>query len=67
MGKQGNGVSTVLRSRWFMGFPFILHICVWLCWIFLAACGLSLVGAGAAFSLKWLLFLWSLGFRVRTQ
>ena len=42
-----------------------------LCWVFLAACGLSLVAAGGGysllrcvgFSLQWLLLLWSTGSR----
>ena len=65
MGKQS--VSKVLRSLWSMDFALILHIYLWLCWIFVGACGLPLVVAGTAFSLQWLLFLWSLGFRVWTQ
>ena len=43
----------------------------WLCWVFVAACGLSLVVASggysllwcAGFSLWWLLLLWSAGSR----
>ena len=42
---------------------FILFIDFWLCWVFVAACGISLVGARggysslrcAGFSLRWLL------------
>ena len=48
-----------------------LFIYFWLHWVFVAACGLSLVVAGrvyalvwcAGFSLQWLLFLWSMGSR----
>ena len=50
---------------------FILFIYFWLCWVFVAACGLSLVAARggysllhcAGFSLRWLLSLWSTGSR----
>ena len=50
---------------------FILFIYFWLCWVFVAACGLSLVAASggysslqcAGFSLQWLLLLWSTGSR----
>ena len=46
-------------------------LCFWLCWVFVAACGLSLVAAGRAFSplqhtgfsLWWPLLLWSTGSR----
>ena len=45
----------------------------WLCWVFIAARGLSLVAVSgghsllrcAGFSLRWLLLLWSTGSRVR--
>ena len=50
---------------------FILFICFWLCWVFLAACVLSLVAASGGysllqcvdFSLRWLLLLRSTGSR----
>ena len=50
---------------------FILFICFWLCWVFVAARGLSLVAASegysslqcAGFSLQWLLLLQSTGSR----
>ena len=50
---------------------FILFIDFWLCWVFVAACGLSLVAASGGysllwctgFSLQWLLLLWSTGSR----
>ena len=50
---------------------FILFIYFWLHWVFVAARGLSLVAASggysslrcAGFSLRWLLFLQSTGFR----
>ena len=49
----------------------ILFIYFWLCWVFVAARGLSLVAASggysslqcAGFSLQWLLLLWSTGSR----
>ena len=48
-----------------------LFIYFWLCWVFVAACGLSLVAASggyslwqcAGFSLQWLLLLQSMGSR----
>ena len=48
-----------------------LFIYFWLHWVFVAACGLSLVAAsggysllqGVGFSLRWLLLLWSMGSR----
>ena len=50
---------------------FILFIDFWLSWVFIAACGLSLVAVSggysslqcAGFSLQWLLLLWSMGSR----
>ena len=50
---------------------FILFIYFWLCWVFVAACRLSLVAASGGcsslwcvgFSLRWLLLLWSTGSR----
>ena len=47
---------------------FIIIINLWLCWVFIATCGLSLVAASggysllwcAGFSLWWLLLLWSM-------
>ena len=50
---------------------FYLFIYFWLCWVFIAARGLSLVAASggysslwwAGFSLRWLLLLWSTGSR----
>ena len=49
----------------------ILFFYFWLCWVFVAVCGLSLVAASggysslrcAGFSLRWLLLLWSTGSR----
>ena len=54
---------------------FILFIYFWLCWVFVAACGLSLVAASrgysslrcAGFSLRWLLLLRSTGSRCGAQ
>ena len=50
---------------------FFIYLYFWLCWVFIAACGLSLVAASrgysslqcAGFSLQWLLLLWSTGSR----
>ena len=52
---------------------FLIHLFIyfWLCWDFVAACGLSLVATSGGysswqcvgFSLKWLLLLWSTGSR----
>ena len=52
-------------------FFFLNNIYFWLHWVFAAACGLSLVAASrgysslqcTGFSLRWLLLLWSTGFR----
>ena len=52
---------------------FFILFYFWLCWVFIAARGLSLfaVSGGhsslrcAGFSLRWLLLLWSMGSRVR--
>ena len=48
-----------------------LFLFFWLCWVFVAVCGLSLAAATrgysslrcAGFSLRWLLLLWSMGSR----
>ena len=50
---------------------FLKFIYFWLHWVFVAACGLSLVAASGGFSLlwcmgfslRWLLLLWSMGSR----
>ena len=50
---------------------FFFLIYFWLCWVFIAACGFSLVAASGGysslqcvgFSLQWLLLLWSTGSR----
>ena len=53
-------------------FYFIIYLFIyWLCWVFVAACGLSLVAASGGysllqcvgFSLRWLLLLRSTGSR----
>ena len=52
-------------------FFFNKFIYFWLCWVFIAACGVSLVAVSGgysllrcmAFSLWWLLLLWSMGSR----
>ena len=48
-----------------------IYLFIWLCWVFIAVHGLSLVVASGGysslrcvgFSLWWLLLLWSMGFR----
>ena len=69
-------------KSWFFVFPFSLNLFIyrlidWLCWVFVAACGLSLVAVRGGysssggysslwcvgFSLRWLLLLWSTGSR----
>ena len=48
-----------------------IYLFIWLCWVFVAACGLSLVAASGGysllrctgFSLRWLLLLRSMGSR----
>ena len=55
----------------FLNLFFFKFIYFWLCWVFIAARGLSLVAASggysslrcAGFSLQWLLSLWSMGSR----
>ena len=51
-----------LNAFCFFKILFILLIYFWLCWVFVAACGLSLV-VSMGFSLWWLLLLWSMGSR----
>ena len=56
---------------YFLKFILFLFIYFWLCWVFVATRGLSLVAASgdysslqcACFSLRWLLLLWSTGSR----
>ena len=59
-------------TKYFIPLFFIyLFIYFWLCWVFIVACGLSLVAVSrgysslrcAGFSLRWLLLLWSTGSR----
>ena len=61
-----------LCNKFFFNFYFFnKFIYFWLHWVFVAVCGLSLVGASggfsslrcAGFSLRWLLLLWSRGSR----
>ena len=64
-------ISIFVINFFFFNLSFGLFIYFWLCWIFVAACGLSLVAASGAhsslrcagFSLRWLLLLWSTGSR----
>ena len=61
----------LLSFFFFLKNLFILFIYFWLCWVFIAVRGLSLVAASrsysslrcAGFSLRWLLLLWSMGSR----
>ena len=54
---------------------FLKLIYFWLCWVFIAACGLSLAAASrgysplwcTGFSLQWLLLLWGTGSRAQAQ
>ena len=68
--------STILAHRVTVFLPcisflFSNFIYLWLCWVFVAARGLSLVAASgscsslqcAGFPLRWLLLLWSMGSR----
>ena len=43
----------------FLNFLDLKKIYLWLCWIFIAARGLSLVVANGGFSLQWFLLLWA--------
>ena len=61
-----------LKKKFFFKIKFVyLFIYFWLCWVFVAVRGLSLVAASggysslqcAGFSLRWLLSLWSTGSR----
>ena len=40
---------------------FVYLFIFWLCWVFIAVCGLSLVAVHLGFSLRWLLLLWCTG------
>ena len=60
------------RGKFLFFFIFIFfNFSFWLCWVFVAVCGLSLVAASrgysslqcAGFLLRWLLLLWSTGSR----
>ena len=67
---SGCSVGVVPHVDFFFNL-FILFIYLWLRWVFVAACGLSLVAASrghsslwcVGFSLQWLLLLWSTGSR----
>ena len=62
-------METTVKTLLF--YKFILFIYFWLCWVFVVANELSLVAANGGysllwcmgFSLRWLLLLWSMGFR----
>ena len=63
--------SSLERLFFFYKFIYLFIFYFWLCWVFVAARGLSLVAASgghsslrcAGFSLQWLLLLWSTGSR----
>ena len=71
MWKPGQEVETDEKVLLIYLFKFILFIYFWLCWVFVAERGLSLVAASGGysslrctgFSLSWLLLLWSTGSR----
>ena len=64
-------ITFLSRILFFNKFIYFILFYFWLCWVFIAACGLSLVAASrgysslwcAGFSLQWLLLLgaWALG------
>ena len=63
---SGNSDINIRKSNiyFFLNLFFnILFIYLWLCWVFVAARGLSLVAASRGYSLRWLLLLWSMGSR----
>ena len=70
-GEEGAYIYLIGLLGFFLINLFILFIYFWLCWVFVAACGFSLVAASgrysslwcAGFSLQWLLLLWSMGSR----
>ena len=75
-GRVTGNIQKVLQEAIFFGFLFLINLFIlfiyfWLCWVFVAAHGLSLVVASggysslrcAGFSLRWLLLLQSTGSR----
>ena len=64
-----DGGSYLMRSFLFYTFIYFIYFYFWLHWVFIAACGLSLVAASGGyswlrctgFSLQWLLLLQSTG------
>ena len=75
MGQQGAIYRTWLPVTLGVFVGPALFIYLWLCWVFVAACGLSLVAASGGhsslrcmgFSLRWLLLLRSTGSRAQAQ
>ena len=51
----GNILTLVFKNL------FVYLFIFWLCWVFIAVCGLSLVAVHLGFSLRWLLLLWCTG------
>ena len=72
IGKKSDGHVLFFFFSFFFFYKFILFIYFWLHWVFVAACGLSLVVVNGGysslqctgFSLQWLLLLQSMGFRL---
>ena len=77
-GKQTSGFACVCEIKIFFSWDshflnkyIYLFIYLWLRWVFVAACGLSLVAVSkgysslrcAGFSMRWLLLLWTMGSR----
>ena len=68
--RLGNGFFCLFILFYFK-FIYFIYIYFWLHWVFIAACGLSLVAVSGGysllqcvgFSLRWLLLLWSTGSR----
>ena len=69
VGKAWGGPAWL--GGWIFFFFNFIYFYFWLCWVFIAVCGLSLVEVSrvysslqcAGFSLRWLLLLWSTGSR----
>ena len=66
-----NLYNVILICQLYLNLKFFLNFLPWLCWVFVAARGLPLVGASrgysslqcVGFSFQWLLLLWNTGSR----
>ena len=75
VGELGSRVPHGQKKKAILKKKKIYLIYFWLCWVFVAVHGLSLVAASggysslqhAGFSLQWLLLLWSTGCRAQAQ